>query len=206
MKYDQLHCSCPRENKGNGVLYAEVPSEVIRSHSASESASYQSKVGGRLRNVCDEISVPQKQTRPKSAFFSPWRDESDDSSSSSGTLSSSPSSSSLGTYDVPLKYYPKGKQKIRCASAENLHEVPKPRSSFIKPWRLLEPMPQPRSDPVALYHKYQEIWKQQKAPGECSHQGLRWSVREKMLGQDPNPRPMSRNSSQDAVWRRRKLR
>ncbi|XP_067009978.2 centriolar and ciliogenesis-associated protein hyls-1 isoform X3 [Anabrus simplex] len=153
MKYDQLHCSCPRENKGNGVLYAEVPSEVIRSHSASESASYQSKVGGRLRNVCDEISVPQKQTRPKSAFFSPWRDE-----------------------------------------------------SVIKPWRLLEPMPQPRSDPVALYHKYQEIWKQQKAPGECSHQGLRWSVREKMLGQDPNPRPMSRNSSQDAVWRRRKLR
>ena len=47
----------------------------------------------------------------------------------------------------------------------------------------------PRSDPVALYQYYQQVWKQQKLPGEDPHTDLRWTIREKMLGQTPNPCP-----------------
>lgn len=55
----------------------------------------------------------------------------------------------------------------------------------------------PRSDPVTLYQYYQQMWKQQKLPGEDPHSDLRWMIREKMLGQNPNPcpRPLSRASS-----------
>lgn len=40
-----------------------------------------------------------------------------------------------------------------------------------------------KSDPVALYHKYQNEWKKQKLPGENNHSELRWAIRERMLGQ-----------------------
>lgn len=46
-----------------------------------------------------------------------------------------------------------------------------------------------KTDPVKLYHKYKEIWAQQKVPGENDHSQLRWTIREKMLGQDPHPHP-----------------
>lgn len=44
-----------------------------------------------------------------------------------------------------------------------------------------------KSDPVALYQKYQQEWKQISLPGENRHSEVRWAVREKMLGTDPHP-------------------
>lgn len=38
-----------------------------------------------------------------------------------------------------------------------------------------------RSDPVALYHHYQEQWKKQKIPGQDNRSDLRWAIREKMM-------------------------
>lgn len=42
-----------------------------------------------------------------------------------------------------------------------------------------------RSDPVALYHSYQNEWNKfkQKLPGENDHSELRWKIRHKLLGE-----------------------
>lgn len=61
----------------------------------------------------------------------------------------------------------------------------------IRPWRL-QPEVQKglgvkKSDPVMLYQKYQQEWKQMSFPGEAKHASLRWAIREKMLGEDPHP-------------------
>lgn len=58
----------------------------------------------------------------------------------------------------------------------------------IRPWQLQPGSGQGKSDPVALYHHYQNIWQKQKVPGEDAHSDLRWRIRERMLGQDPHPR------------------
>lgn len=64
--------------------------------------------------------------------------------------------------------------------------------SVIRPWRLQpeshRSCTNTKSDPVALYQKYRDQWKQLALPGEENHAGVRWAVREKMLGNDPNPR------------------
>lgn len=66
--------------------------------------------------------------------------------------------------------------------------------TVIRPWRLhpshktFTGNPVQKTDPVKLYHKYKEIWAQQKVPGENDHSQLRWTIREKMLGTDPHPR------------------
>ncbi|XP_043253944.1 uncharacterized protein LOC122398259 [Colletes gigas] len=71
--------------------------------------------------------------------------------------------------------------------------------SFIRPWRL-QPEAQKslnvkKSDPVTLYQKYQQEWKQMSFPGEAKHAGLRWAIREKMLGGDPHPMPVPKKSA-----------
>ncbi|KAL0267005.1 UNVERIFIED_CONTAM: hypothetical protein PYX00_009393 [Menopon gallinae] len=77
-------------------------------------------------------------------------------------------------------------------------EEGRPHSSFIRPWQLqpqISVVCKPtKCDPVQLYHKYKEMWSLQKVPGEKTHSQLRWVIREKMLGQDPHPRPISQSS------------
>lgn len=41
-----------------------------------------------------------------------------------------------------------------------------------------------RNDPVTQFQKYQNSWKQHRAPGDKAHSALRWNVREHMLYQD----------------------
>ncbi|XP_011158268.1 uncharacterized protein LOC105194852 [Solenopsis invicta] len=70
--------------------------------------------------------------------------------------------------------------------------------SFIRPWRLQSEAQKninKKCDPVALYQKYQEEWKQISFPGEAKHSKVRWAVREKMLGTDPHPVPLSKKST-----------
>lgn len=62
--------------------------------------------------------------------------------------------------------------------------------SVIRPWRLqseAQKIINKKCDPVALYQKYQQGWKQISFPGEAKHSKIRWAVREKMLGTDPHP-------------------
>ncbi|XP_017877956.1 uncharacterized protein LOC108623735 [Ceratina calcarata] len=70
--------------------------------------------------------------------------------------------------------------------------------SFIRPWRL-QPEVQKnlsarKSDPVTLYQRYQQEWKQMSFPGEAKHSSIRWAIREKMLGTDPHPMPLPKKS------------
>lgn len=79
--------------------------------------------------------------------------------------------------------------------------------SFIRPWRL-QPETQRalsvnRSDPVKLYQKYQQEWKQMSFPGEAKHASLRWAVREKMLGGDPRPMPLPRKSASMPILKKK---
>ncbi|XP_076297033.1 uncharacterized protein LOC143217118 [Lasioglossum baleicum] len=79
--------------------------------------------------------------------------------------------------------------------------------SFIRPWRL-QPEAQKahnikKSDPVTLYQKYQQEWKQMSFPGEAKHAGLRWAIREKMLGGDPHPMPLPAKSTSMPILKRR---
>ncbi|XP_033336895.2 uncharacterized protein LOC117226545 isoform X1 [Megalopta genalis] len=79
--------------------------------------------------------------------------------------------------------------------------------SFIRPWRL-QPEVQKgfstkKSDPVALYQKYQQEWKQMSFPGEAKHAGLRWAIREKMLGGDPHPVPLPRKSTSMPILKKK---
>nr|XP_046473711.1 uncharacterized protein LOC124214957 isoform X3 [Neodiprion pinetum] len=82
-----------------------------------------------------------------------------------------------------------------------------PRSKIIRPWRLQpeshRSCTNTKSDPVALYQKYKEEWKQLALPGEENHAGVRWAVREKMLGLDPNPRPILKKSCSTSAIKKR---
>lgn len=62
--------------------------------------------------------------------------------------------------------------------------------SVIRPWKLAEgqQLTNKKCDPVALYHKYQQEWNKFTFPGEDNRTKLRWEIREKMLGTDPNPK------------------
>lgn len=79
--------------------------------------------------------------------------------------------------------------------------------SFIRPWRLCtetqKSATKKRCDPVALYQQYQEEWKQISLPGEAKHMSVRWAVREKMLGSDPHPPPLSKKSASVPILRRK---
>ncbi|KAJ4439686.1 hypothetical protein ANN_07814, partial [Periplaneta americana] len=88
----------------------------------------------------------------------------------------------LDPKEVKAHLYRLGYRNI---SAEQLKEFIK----VIRPWNIQSGQQGvKRSDPVKLYHQYQHIWKQQKVPGEDRHSNLRWSIRERMLGEDPHPR------------------
>ncbi|XP_043465695.1 hydrolethalus syndrome protein 1 homolog [Leptopilina heterotoma] len=77
--------------------------------------------------------------------------------------------------------------------------------SFIRPWRLQPDVQKPwkKSDPVSLYQKYQEDWKQFPLPGEDKHLDVRWAIRERMMGCDPHPRPIDYKSSRLSTLKKR---
>ncbi|XP_071453240.1 centriolar and ciliogenesis-associated protein HYLS1 [Hetaerina americana] len=111
--------------------------------------------------------------------------------------------SSCSSDSIDLPRHPKTSQKAvtkpmhtRSLNSKFIEEK-KPKS-FIKSWKLNQPPGVIKSDPVTLYHWYQEHWNKQKVPGEEPHKKLRWSVREKMLGDDPSPRPMSQASGRSS--------
>ncbi|EGI59198.1 PREDICTED: uncharacterized protein LOC105152140 [Acromyrmex echinatior] len=79
--------------------------------------------------------------------------------------------------------------------------------SFIRPWRLQSEIQKniinKKCDPVALYQKYQQEWKRISFPGEAKHSKVRWAVREKMLGTDPHPMPLSKKSTYTPILKRK---
>ncbi|XP_029950900.1 hydrolethalus syndrome protein 1 homolog [Salarias fasciatus] len=62
---------------------------------------------------------------------------------------------------------------------------PQPKS-FIRP--AVGP-PVRKSDPVARYFQYKQIWDMFKCPGEVDRRALRWEIKERLAYQPPPPRP-----------------
>ncbi|KAJ9590793.1 hypothetical protein L9F63_016179 [Diploptera punctata] len=203
IKYDQrISCPCRESTKNSGSSYIDTTPETFQTSNSISSHSGAGK------------NIPQ---RPKSSH-----------SCNKNILKISANSGDLenGDYrhDRSRQVYDhacskdvadanrictkisKQKENQKTRSKENLQEASKPKSSFIKPWNLncgLQPGTVKRCDPVLLYKYYQDIWKQQKVPGENSHSDLRWCIREQMLGTDPHPRPVSQASSIGMRLRRR---
>lgn len=97
-----------------------------------------------------------------------------------------------------------GSSQTKSTSTKNINSGSK---SFIRPWRL-QPEAQrslstKKSDPVMLYQKYQQEWKQMSFPGEAKHASVRWAIREKMLGEDPHPMPLPKKSTSMPILRRK---
>ncbi|XP_033204191.2 uncharacterized protein LOC117238115 isoform X1 [Bombus vosnesenskii] len=90
------------------------------------------------------------------------------------------------------------------SSTKNTHSGTK---SFIRPWRLQPDIQKSKNvkktDPVLLYQKYQQEWKQMSFPGEAKHASIRWAIREKMLGEDPHPAPLPKKSTSMPTLRKK---
>ncbi|KAK5645275.1 hypothetical protein RI129_006575 [Pyrocoelia pectoralis] len=73
----------------------------------------------------------------------------------------------------------------RSKSCESLRKSKNPNVKYKQKSVILPRPPQKmtKCDPVTLYHKYQEEWKKHNIPGEADHAELRWSIRERLLGQ-----------------------
>lgn len=102
---------------------------------------------------------------------------------------SSASSSSISE-KVPLRQnVPLRKGRTVSSSTDNLLGASKPKTSFIRPWQLQGVATGTgrtgSRDPVSLHQYYQTMWAKHKCPGEDSRSDLRWLIREKMLGQNP---------------------
>lgn len=89
----------------------------------------------------------------------------------------------------------------RSKSCEYLRKSKNPNAKY-KQTTVILPRPPPKitkCDPVMLYHKYQEEWKKHSIPGEADHAELRWSIRERLLGQPK----ILKTESLDTIYKKR---
>ncbi|XP_028313539.1 hydrolethalus syndrome protein 1 isoform X2 [Gouania willdenowi] len=63
---------------------------------------------------------------------------------------------------------------------------PKPKS-FIRP--IMNQQTIKKSDPVARYFQYKQLWDMFKCPGEADRRALRWEIKEQLAYQPPPPKP-----------------
>ncbi|XP_031155768.1 hydrolethalus syndrome protein 1 homolog isoform X4 [Sander lucioperca] len=63
---------------------------------------------------------------------------------------------------------------------------PKPKS-FIRP--VMSQQTLKKTDPVAKYFQYKQLWEMFKLPGEKDRRDLRWEIRERLAYQPPPPKP-----------------
>ncbi|CAG9834725.1 unnamed protein product [Diabrotica balteata] len=84
---------------------------------------------------------------------------------------------------------PMSKQSVNSSSVPS-SKLKKSKTAVLKNKSNIKPIR--KSDPVALYHQYQEEWKNIKFPGEDNHLDLRWAVREKLMDGPPIEKPVKR--------------
>ncbi|XP_047433751.1 hydrolethalus syndrome protein 1 homolog isoform X4 [Mugil cephalus] len=63
---------------------------------------------------------------------------------------------------------------------------PKPKS-FIRP--VMSQQTMKKTDPVAKYFQYKQLWEMFKLPGEKDRRSLRWEIKERLAYQPPPPKP-----------------
>lgn len=196
IKYDQhLLCTCKDSAKVSESSYKETSLETLNTYNSTSSPSgnENSHIKKYERDRSHDTTTQKYVTCARSFAHNV---QSDGSSSKAYVSCSTALPNTAGT--TKKSHFSKQKESQKIKPVENLQESVKPKYSFIRPWNI-QPGQQAgapkRCDPVKLYHHYQDIWRQQKVPGENNHSDLRWCIRERMLGEDPNPRPISRASS-----------
>ncbi|XP_054635336.1 centriolar and ciliogenesis-associated protein HYLS1 isoform X4 [Dunckerocampus dactyliophorus] len=97
---------------------------------------------------------------------------------SGNTLDSDMEGGALSAFDSFVTH------STRARSDSNLPSKPK---SFIRP--IMTQQTIKKTDPVARYFQYKQLWDTFKLPGEHDHKQLRWEIRERLAYQPPAPKP-----------------
>ncbi|KAI3353521.1 hypothetical protein L3Q82_020044, partial [Scortum barcoo] len=137
---------------------------------------------GNLRQKTDLASCLEERLAELHLSPSAERDdfetENEDVTSHSDAQSSDTDGVSLSAFES----YIRGMTQIR--SDGDIRPKPK---SFIRPV-----MSQPtikKTDPVAKYFQYKQLWEMFKLPGEKDRRSLRWEIKERLAYQPPPPKP-----------------
>ncbi|XP_040893301.1 hydrolethalus syndrome protein 1 [Toxotes jaculatrix] len=104
--------------------------------------------------------------------------ESDDAAGQSDAHSSEADRISLSAFESYIR------GMTRTQSDGDLRPKPK---SFIRP--VMSQQTIKKTDPVAKYFQYKQLWEMFKLPGEKDRRALRWEIKERLAYQPPPPRP-----------------
>jgi hypothetical protein len=194
IKYDQcLLCTCKELNEVSGSSYIETSPDTLRTSNSMSSHT------GNEYNHAEGLKTAHTHHHMEQKYITCTRSLAHTVQSDDGcSRSCSTAVPNISAKPKKSIHFSKDKENQKAVCIANLQESVKPKTSFIRPWNInpRQSVGAPkRCDPVKLYHHYQDIWRQQKVPGEDNHYDLRWSIRERMLSEDPHPRPMSRASS-----------
>ncbi|XP_029016243.1 centriolar and ciliogenesis-associated protein HYLS1 [Betta splendens] len=85
--------------------------------------------------------------------------------------------------EIPLSAFESYLQGMTRSGAD---PRPKPKS-FIRP--VMSQQSMRKTDPVAKYFQYKQLWEMFKLPGEKDRRALRWEIREQLAYQPPPPKP-----------------
>ncbi|XP_034756968.1 ABC transporter F family member 4 isoform X2 [Etheostoma cragini] len=132
---------------------------------------------GNLRQKKDAASCLEERLADLQLSSSAPRDyetEHGDAASQSDTRTS-------GTFSA-FESYVRG--MTRSQSDGDLRPKPK---SFIRP--VMSQQTIKKTDPVAKYFQYKQLWEMFKLPGEKDRRDLRWEIRERLAYQPPPPKP-----------------
>ncbi|PNF37169.1 hypothetical protein B7P43_G00439 [Cryptotermes secundus] len=190
IKYDQhLLCTCKDSAEFSESSYKETSLETLRTSNSTSSPS------GNENSHIEKYGRDQSRDTTAQKCVTCTRSFAHNVQSGDGSSRACVSGSAAlpNTAGITKKsaHFSKQEEAQKLKSVENLQESVKAKHSFIRP-RNIQPGQQAgapkRCDPVKLYHHYQDIWRQQKVPGEDNHSNLRWCIRVRMLGEDPQPR------------------
>ncbi|XP_070771689.1 centriolar and ciliogenesis-associated protein HYLS1 isoform X2 [Enoplosus armatus] len=140
--------------------------------------------------VCDEsvysedsdaASVLEERLAELHLSSSAQRDSEAESEDVTGP-SDSQSSESEGISLSAFESYIRG--MTRAQSEGDLRPKPK---SFIRP--VMSQQTIKKTDPVAKYFQYKQLWEMFKLPGEKDRRALRWEIKERLAYQPPPPKP-----------------
>ncbi|KAM3623357.1 uncharacterized protein V6R79_010128 [Siganus canaliculatus] len=103
--------------------------------------------------------------------------ETEDEDVSSESDGQSSDAASMGVFESYIR------GMTRAQSHSDIRPKPK---SFIRP---VMSQPKKKTDPVAKYFQYKQLWDLFKAPGEKDRRGLRLEIKERLAYQPPQPKP-----------------
>ncbi|XP_035856352.1 ABC transporter F family member 4 isoform X3 [Sander lucioperca] len=136
---------------------------------------------GNLRQKKDAASCLEERLADLQLSSSAQRDfetEHEDVTSQSDTRTSETEGLSFSAFESYIR------GMTRSHSDGDLRPKPK---SFIRP--VMSQQTLKKTDPVAKYFQYKQLWEMFKLPGEKDRRDLRWEIRERLAYQPPPPKP-----------------